>query len=973
MCLASRSRAADWPQFRADAGRTGYTSEQLPAKLQLAWTYRPAHPPRISWPNEPKILYDHAFNVVVAGGLAYFGSSADCGVHALDAGTGAKKWSFYTGGPVRCAPAAWKDRLFAASDDGHLYCLDAESGKLVWKKRAGPGDDTVLGNGAVISKWPARGGPAVADGVVYFAAGVWPADGTYVYALKAETGEKVWCNGTAGEMVRPHPHAGGFKDKSGVGFQGHVAVGKDVVLVPTGRSLAAAFCRATGKAFPFKIFSNGGATVATVDGLIFDGGYVFASPGGKMLSRGVNPRAVAVSPDLLIHSGVTMVTALGRKAPFCKTSGKKWATGNNKAGGAALIVAGKTVYSAGRKRVVAIDGTSKSITWSADLDGEPRSLAASGGRLLISTSAGTIYCFDAAGGGRVVEEKPAAGTGGGSCAGAAAEILEKSGVKEGYCLDLGCGDGSLALELARRSKLHIVGVEKDPTKVAEARRKLAAAGLYGARVSIHQGDPERMLLPRHFANLIVSQSALTGTAPDRETFDRLQRPWGGVVCIGKPGAMKPRARGPLEGAGQWTHQYASPAGTSCSGDKLVRGPLTVRWFGGPDMDMPNRHGRAPAPLFFEGRLFVQGMDALRALDAYNGRLLWEVPFKDIGKPYDGEHLLGTAGTHGTLCAAPEGVFVRHGDKCVRLDAATGKKLAEFTLPGKGNGQRVWGFVASEDGVLLGTEADTTHNVPYYYGKADMSRVFTESKNLFAMDAATGKLLWEYRPEKSVRNNTVTIAGGRLYLVDRVKAEEQPRYKKLAKPHAPGKLLALDTKTGKEVWSKSDDIWGTVLLLSPEHDVLLMSGQPAFKGFGLTSDQDKRIAAFKASNGTKLWETGELRHIHRPVIVDKTIYLSRGKLDLLTGKALPGEEWRISRSHGCGPFVAGARLLLFRSAVLGYIDVKDSRRTQHFGGIRPGCWINAIPAGGMILMPEFSEKCSCAYLNKTTLALEALER
>jgi outer membrane protein assembly factor BamB len=976
-CSSPVSRAADWPQYRADAARTGYTTEKLPARLQLEWTYKPLHAPHISWPNEPRALYDHAYQVVVSGGTLVFGSSADCGVHALDAASGAKKWSFFTGGPVRCAPAISKDRVFAASDDGFLYCLSLKDGKLLWKKRAGPSNAKVIGSGRSISKWPARGGPAVVDDVVYFAAGVWPADGTYVYALEAASGKQVWCNSTTGALRRGHPHAGGFKDESGIGFQGHIAVGKDVVLVPTGRSLSAAFDRKTGKLRYFRVMAGGGTSVSIVDDLVFDGGYVFNASDGKYLSRGISPRTMAASPEWIVSSTSRTVTAMDRKAPYVQKRNQKrkrtdtvanvkWTAGNAKAGGGALIIAGRTVYTAGGKKVVALDGPARKITWSANVDAKPWGLAVAGGRLYVSTAKGSIYCFGASGGGRVIEEKPSAAASGGGFAAAAAEILKKSGIREGHCVDLGCGSGELALELARGSKLLVHGIEQDPVKVAAARKRIAAAGLYGTRVIIHQADPARSGLPKWFANLVVSGNSVTGGAVPRKEAERLQRPWGGVICLGKAGAMKKSVRGALSGAGQWTHQYASPAGTSCSGDKLVRGPLTVQWFGGPDMDMPNRHGRAPAPLFFEGQLLIMGMNKLRARDAYNGRVTWEVPFKDIGKPYDGEHLLGTAGTGSTYCVAPEGVFVRHGAKCYRLDRTSGKQLGEFALPGGVAGE--WGFVASEAGILFGSRADTAHRVPYYYGKADMSRVFIESRSFFAMNATSGKLLWKFKPKRSVRNNSIVIGNGRVYLIDREKAEEQPRYKKLAKPHKPGELICLDAKTGHEKWRKGEGGWATLLALSTEHDVLLLSGQPAFKGFGLTSDQSSRIVALKASTGAKLWEV-KGRHAHRPVINGKTVYLSRGKIDLLSGKL---EDLRIHRYHGCGPLVAGANMLLFRSAVLGYIDLKDSRKTQHFGGIRPGCWITAIPAGGMVLMPEFSEKCGCAYLNKTTISLTRRE-
>jgi hypothetical protein len=42
--------------------------------------------------------------------------------------------------------------------------------------------------------------------------------------------------------------------------------------------------------------------------------------------------------------------------------------------------------------------------------------------------------------------------------------------------------------------------------------------------------------------------------------------------------------------------------------------------------------------------------------------------------------------------------------------------------------------------------------------------------------------------------------------------------------------------------------------------------------------------------------------------------------------------------------------------------------ENYGGIRPGCWINAIPAGGLVLVPDASSGCRCSYLNQAWIAL-----
>ena len=969
LCLASTAHAADWPMHRCDAGRSGYTPGELPADLKPVWTLKPASPPDPAWPTEPRATFDHAPQPIVAGGKLFFGSSADGTVRALDAATGKEIWCFFTGAPVRVAPAAWKDRVFAASDDGFLYCLSAAEGKVIWKKRAGPRNDKVLGNGRIISRWPVRGGPAVVDGIVYFAAGVFPSEGTYLYALRAESGEEVWANKTAGRLVRPHPHAGGFKAGSGIGFQGHLAVAGERVFAPTGRSNSPGFSRTDGTFKFFPIRGGGGTSAATFDSFLLNNGYVFKAADGKNVrTRGFPVEAFAATPELVIYARSSLV-AQSRAAPFSRAQQVKWTVGVGKAAGTALIVAGKKAICSGGSRLVAVDIDSRKVVWNGEADGTARCLAAAGGRLYVGTDKGVLHCFGAEGGGKVIgpEKIDNPYGAGGALADAAKEIVEQTGITEGYCLDLGCGDGRLAFELARRTKLRIIGVEADAAKVAEARRKLSAAGLYGSRVTILQGDPAGTGCPDHFANLVVSarSAAGGGSVPEKEAL-RYRRPWGGVLCVGKPGAMKVERRGELPGAGQWTHQYGSAAGLSSSEDELAAGPLGVLWFGGPDIVMPNRHGRPPAPLFYKGQLYVMGRDELWALDAYNGRPMWKYPFKGIGKIYDGEHLLGTAATGSTLCVAEEGVFVRYGEKCLRLDRLRGEKLGEFKAPEGGT----WGFVACVDGVLFGSTANTKHQVPdYYHGKADMNGVWTESTSLFALEAGTGKLKWTFKPRASLRHNTIAIGGGRVYLIDRELAAERGRHKKLLEPHKPGELVALEIASGKQLWRKTEDIYGTVLALSEKHDVLLMSYQPPFRGKGLTSEVGGRMTAFKASGGGKMWDA-QAAYTHRPVVIDRTVYLNRGKLDLLTGKL--DAAWRLHRSYGCGPVVGSQKMLLFRSAVLGYIELGKAQGTRHFGGLRPGCWVTAIPAGGLVLAPDFTENCGCAYLNKTNVVLQTLK-
>ena len=254
--FVGRVSADDWPMVGCDAKRSGYTRERLPETLSLRWLYRPLHSPQPAWPrsdlapydyeadrydshDQGRMPFDRAYHTVIVNDTLFFGSSADGKVYALDALTGQERWTYFTGAPVRFAPVVADGRVFVTSDDGYLYCLSTETGSLLWKRRGGPTDEMVLGNQRMVSRWPARGGPVVADGVVYFAAGIWPTEGVFVYALRADNGDVIWANTESGRRHTQQPKEDSLD--SGPAAQGYLVLTDTNVLVPTGRSLPAAY------------------------------------------------------------------------------------------------------------------------------------------------------------------------------------------------------------------------------------------------------------------------------------------------------------------------------------------------------------------------------------------------------------------------------------------------------------------------------------------------------------------------------------------------------------------------------------------------------------------------------------------------------------------------------------------------------------------------------------------------------------
>ena len=130
-------RAGDWPMWRYDAGRTAASSEDLPDSLQLHWARQYA-PREQVWDdplNHDLMQYDRVLEPIVVGDKVVLGMNDTDKAVALDVATGAEVWSYYTDGPVRLPPAAWRDRLLLTSDDGYLHCVQVSDGKVVWKLR----------------------------------------------------------------------------------------------------------------------------------------------------------------------------------------------------------------------------------------------------------------------------------------------------------------------------------------------------------------------------------------------------------------------------------------------------------------------------------------------------------------------------------------------------------------------------------------------------------------------------------------------------------------------------------------------------------------------------------------------------------------------------------------------------------------------------------------------------------------------
>lgn len=730
-----QASASDWPAYGHDSGRCGATADQLKTPLNRQWVFAPSSPPSPAWPEPGKELhpmpFDYAFQVVVAAHAAYFGSSADHTVYALDMATGRVKWHFRTGGPVRFAPAVAGERVFAASDDGHIYCLAAATGKLLWRHRCAPSDEMIFGNENMISRWPLRSGLVVEDGVVYATAGIWPSEGVHTLALAAADARVIWQTRSADRFAP----------------QGYLAANGEAIVAPAGRASAWVIDRADGK-----LHSGGGNSWAIVSGSIALSGPApdrgndnLSIKGGIDLpakNRSITIWDIRQPKRALRLSGREYAAVDGRSifavgggkvgayellgppepkppapvAPF-PAKGKPKAKPKPKAPGPlgkiktvweaplepkafCVVVAGGSVVVGGENVVTFLDRQSGQVRFSAEVDGEVRALAVADGRLIAGTHTGRIVCFSPAP--PPAAQTPAPATAKAPTDPRALAILDRTKVNAGFCMIQGAGDGKLAMAIAGASDLRIYCAEPDARKAAAAREAIAAAGMYGTRITVHHVASPKLPYPDYFADLVIAADASATYSPAE--LCRVLHPCGGVLtalptsglneskikaalaAAGVSGAEFTFAsaassadgvrivRGPLSGAGDWTHQYGDPGKSGSSRDTLVKAPLKVLWFGKPGpQNMMNRHWRGTSPVCVNGRMFILGQHSIIAVDAYNGRQLWTRQMQGINR-----RTVDIRG--GNLAADADSVYVATGDECLRLDAATGRTMRTYRLP-----------------------------------------------------------------------------------------------------------------------------------------------------------------------------------------------------------------------------------------------------------------------------------------------------
>jgi outer membrane protein assembly factor BamB len=146
----------DWPTYRHDPARSGFTKTSVPTELKRSWQ---------------RDLGGKLSSVVLADSKLFVASIDTHTVYALDENSGKILWSYTTGGRVDSPPTIYKGRVLFGSADGWVYCLRASDGAVAWRFRAAPKDLRLTAFEQLESVWPVHGSVLVQDDVLYCVAG----------------------------------------------------------------------------------------------------------------------------------------------------------------------------------------------------------------------------------------------------------------------------------------------------------------------------------------------------------------------------------------------------------------------------------------------------------------------------------------------------------------------------------------------------------------------------------------------------------------------------------------------------------------------------------------------------------------------------------------------------------------------------------------------------------------------------------
>lgn len=569
------------------------------------------------------------------------------------------------------------------------------------------------------------------------------------------------------------------------------------------------------------------------------------------------------------------------------------------------------------------------------------------------------------------------------------KILDESGVRGGFVVHVGCGDGTLTAALGSGAAYLVHGLDEDAEKVKAAREHIRTQGLYG-RVAVEQWSGGDLPYVDNLVNLMVVNA---GYQVSQEEIMRVLAPRGVVVI--RDGGNKTLTKPVPPEFDEWTHYLYDASNNAVSRDTAVEPPRQLRWVGSPRWARHHdRMASMNALVSSHGRLFYvfdEGPTSsimlppswrLIARDAFSGVILWKRRLP-TWHPHMWPMKSGFAQMPRRLVAVDDKVFVPLGyeEALSCLDAATGETLR--TYPDTKSAEEV----ICSDGVLFvlvnPSPSQYTGFKPMYEDQMWNAMRYVASSMpwneqprwITAIRIDTGELLW--KKEHRVAPLTLTCSadsvlffdGERVVRLNRKSGETGWRSGKLTSGF-PKALFSRAPQKVKEVWRPEKT--KTAFVPTSFAPTLV-----SYRNVILFSGGDGRMSGISAETGKILWTEEALHSGHFSpqdcMVMDGLVWtalIAGGRdagtmvgRDPLTGEIkrefLPDiKSWYMH--HRCHRAKATDRYFIASRTGIEFVDYcKKTWEDHHW--TRGGCLYGIMPCNGLLYAPPHS--CACYMQSK----------
>ncbi len=566
---------------------------------------------------------------------------------------------------------------------------------------------------------------------------------------------------------------------------------------------------------------------------------------------------------------------------------------------------------------------------------------------------------------------------------AGAGIIENAGVSGGLAVVIGGEDVTLLKELVGAG-FTVQALERDPAKVAAARKVLQDSGRYG-KISVVHLVGERLAYTDSLVNLIVISHQSTVTS---EEIERVLAPRGVLLA---PSSLitdhrslitqSPAPKGwhaykkavPPEIDDWPMHMYA-PNNNAVSRDRAVGPPKRLQWRSGPNWTRSHEYASSLNAMVSMGGKLYYTMDEgsrlspvypakwrLVCQDAFNGVILWK---RDLPSWYTHWWPVKSGPTQAMRrLIAHEGklyVPLGIGEPVSELDANTGQTIRRFKTTDAVEEIRISEgemFVLTSDAVFEQQEYNMD-NVEVWHAAGDATGKYQwddRKRTLTAFDLKSGNPIW--RAKHPVMTITTAIDGHRVYF------------------HNGSGIVALDRKTGDKLWeSESLELkqykLGTATspsLVVYEDTVLCSDGFDFKEGVLLSLDAQTGRTLWRKTHQSSghsspddihvidglIWEAGIAR-ITKQGGTYKGYDPRTGKIEKEFPLDVEHKSWFHQR---CYRSRATEKYLMPAATGIEYVEVgnEDQHWTTHHW-VRGACLYGVLPANGMTYATP--HPCAC---------------